>query len=80
MIIALTSDTLPLLDVSDYADSILAQQISRIDGVGQVNVGGQQKPAMRIQIDPRKAAALGLQLDADPHHDRRQHGQRAQGR
>ncbi len=64
MIIALQSDTLPVSTVSDYADSILAQQISRIDGVGQVNVGGQQKPAMRIQIDPRKAAALGLQLDA----------------
>jgi HAE1 family hydrophobic/amphiphilic exporter-1 len=46
------------------ADSILAQQISRIDGVGLVNVAGAQKPAMRIQIDPRKVAALGLQIDA----------------
>ncbi len=62
--LGLTSDTLPLSKVSDYADSILAQQISRIDGVGQVNVGGQQKPAMRIQLDPRKVAALGLQIDA----------------
>ena len=64
MIIALTSDTLPISTVSDYADSILAQQISRIDGVGLVNVGGQQKPAVRIRIDPNKAAALGLQVDA----------------
>ncbi|MFI4975021.1 MAG: efflux RND transporter permease subunit [Caulobacterales bacterium] len=64
MIMALTSDTLPISTVSDYADNILAQQISRIDGVGQVNIGGQQKPAVRIRIDPRKAAALGLQLDA----------------
>jgi hydrophobe/amphiphile efflux-1 (HAE1) family protein len=64
MIIGLTSDSLPISTVSDYADSVLAQQMSRIDGVGQVNVGGQQKPAVRIRIDPSKAAALGLQIDA----------------
>ena len=63
LIIALTSDTLPLSTVDDYAENILSQQISRIDGVGQVSVGGQQKPAVRIQVDPRKVAALGLQLD-----------------
>ena len=43
-------------------------------------VGGQQKPAIRIQIDPRKVAALGLQLDADPRGHRRADRQRAQGR
>ncbi len=59
----MTSDTLPINVVSDYADNIVAQQISRMDGVGQVNLGGPRKPAIRIQIDPRKAAALGLQLD-----------------
>jgi HAE1 family hydrophobic/amphiphilic exporter-1 len=64
MIIALTSDTLPVATVDDYADNILAQQISRIDGVGLVNIGGQQKPATRIRIDPNKTAALGLQIDA----------------
>jgi len=63
MIIGLTSDTLPVATVDDYADNILSQQISRIDGVGLVTIGGQQKPAMRIQIDPRKAASMGLQLD-----------------
>jgi HAE1 family hydrophobic/amphiphilic exporter-1 len=63
LLIALNSDTLPIATVDDYADNILAQQISRIDGVGQVSIGGQQKPAVRIQIDPHKAAALGLQLD-----------------
>jgi HAE1 family hydrophobic/amphiphilic exporter-1 len=62
--IAMTSDSLPIVTVSDYADNIIAQQISRIDGVGQVNIGGAQKPAVRIQIDPRKVASLGLQLDA----------------
>jgi HAE1 family hydrophobic/amphiphilic exporter-1 len=60
---AMYSDTLPLVQVSDYADSIVAQQISRIDGVGQVNIGGIQRPAIRIQIDPRRVASLGLQLD-----------------
>ncbi|MDB5460415.1 MAG: acriflavine resistance protein, partial [Caulobacteraceae bacterium] len=62
--IAMTSDTLPVVTISDYADNIVAQQISRIDGVGQVGVGGAQKPAVRIQIDPRKAAQLGLHLDS----------------
>ena len=64
MIIGLSSDTLPITTVDDYADNILSQQISRIDGVGLVTIGGAQKPAMRIQIDPRKVANLGLQLDA----------------
>ena len=62
--LALTSDTMPISKVSDYADSVLGQQISRIDGVGLVQIGGQQKPAVRIQVDPRKTAALGLQVDA----------------
>jgi hydrophobic/amphiphilic exporter-1 (mainly G- bacteria), HAE1 family len=63
MIMALSSDTLPLTEVSDYADNILGQQISQIRGVGQVDIGGQQKPAVRIQIDPAKIAALGLGLE-----------------
>ena len=63
MLIALQSDTLPISKVSDYADSILAQQVSRINGVGQVVIGGQRKPSVRIQIDPRRAAARGIQLD-----------------
>jgi len=63
MIIALTSDSLPLSVVDNYADVILSQQISRIDGVGLVTIGGEQKPAMRIQLDPRKIAARGLQID-----------------
>ena len=63
MILSLSSDALPLAQVDDYADIILSQQISRIQGVGLVTLGGQQKPAMRIQIDPRKIAALGLQID-----------------
>jgi hydrophobe/amphiphile efflux-1 (HAE1) family protein len=61
-ILAVHSDVLPLTTVDDYAENVLAQQISQIPGVAQVNVAGQQKPAVRIQVDPAKIAALGLQL------------------
>jgi HAE1 family hydrophobic/amphiphilic exporter-1 len=63
MILSLSSDALPLAQVDNYADVILSQQISRIVGVGLVTIAGQQKPAVRIRIDPRKVAALGLQID-----------------
>ncbi|MEI9889929.1 MAG: efflux RND transporter permease subunit [Caulobacteraceae bacterium] len=63
LVLSMRSDTLPIAKVSDYADSIVAQQLSRLDGVGLVNIYGQRKPAIRIQIDPRKTAALGIQLD-----------------
>ena len=63
MLIAATSDTLPLTVVSDYADTVLAQQISQIRGVGQVDINGQQKPAVRVQVDPGKISALGLGLE-----------------
>jgi HAE1 family hydrophobic/amphiphilic exporter-1 len=63
MIIEASSETLPLTVVSDYSDNILGQQISQIDGVGQVSVNGQQKPAVRIQLDPAKIANLGLSLE-----------------
>ncbi|MDB5479728.1 MAG: acriflavine resistance protein [Caulobacteraceae bacterium] len=63
MVLSLTSDTLPIQAVNDAADNILSQQISQINGVGLVNIGGQQKPAMRIRLDPHKIANLGLQLD-----------------
>src|SRR3569623_975081 len=59
MILSATSDTMPLIDVNEYADTILAQHISQIPGVAQVIVAGEQKPSGRVQIDPAKAAALG---------------------
>ncbi|MDE2356167.1 MAG: efflux RND transporter permease subunit [Alphaproteobacteria bacterium] len=62
MIISMTSSTIPLAQVSDYGDSILAQRIAELPGVGQVFVAGERKPAVRIQIDPRKVAALGLSV------------------
>src|SRR5258705_17348 len=63
LLLSATSDTLPLTEVSDAVDAGLAQQISQISGVAQVTIGGQQKPAIRIQIDPGKLVAKGLSLE-----------------
>ena len=63
MVLAVQSDTLPLTVVSDFSDSVLAQQISRIQGVGLVNVNGAQKPAVRVQVDPEKIKTLGIGLE-----------------
>jgi HAE1 family hydrophobic/amphiphilic exporter-1 len=63
MLITVQSKTLPLIQVNDYADNILAQQISQINGVGLVNIGGAQKPAVRVQVDPTRIAALGMSLE-----------------
>ncbi len=63
LVMSVHSDVLPLIQVDDYAENVLAQQISRIPGVSQVSLGGQQKPAVRVQVDPAKIAALGIQLE-----------------
>ncbi|WGS17940.1 MULTISPECIES: multidrug efflux RND transporter permease subunit [unclassified Bradyrhizobium] len=63
MLLSATSDTLPLIRVSDAVDAQLAQQISQISGVAQVIIGGQQKPSVRVQIDPAKLVAKGLSLE-----------------
>jgi HAE1 family hydrophobic/amphiphilic exporter-1 len=63
MLLSATSDTLPITEVSDAVDAQLAQQISQIAGVAQVSIGGQQKPAIRIQIDPAKLVAKGLSME-----------------
>ena len=63
MIMSVQSEALPLTQVSDYSDNILAQQISQISGVGLVSVNGAQKPAVRIQVDPAKLATMGLSLE-----------------
>jgi len=63
LILAVHSDVLPVTTVDDYAENILAQQVSQIPGIAQVTIGGQQKPAVRVQVDPVKVAALGLQLE-----------------
>ena len=63
LILALQSDELPMIAVDDYADTILAQQISQLPGVAQVYIGGEQKRAVRVQIDPARLAAMGLTLE-----------------
>ncbi len=61
--LALSSPTLPLATVDDYAENLLAQQISQVAGVAQVSVFGSQQYAVRVQVDPNKLAAYGLGLD-----------------
>ena len=61
--ISVSSDVLPLDQVDDYADSILAQKISQVSGVGLVTINGGQKPAVRVQVDPMALAGSGLTLD-----------------
>jgi hydrophobe/amphiphile efflux-1 (HAE1) family protein len=63
MILAAHSDTLPITKVDDLADNVLAQRISQVPGVALVTIGGEQKPAVRIQIDPGKLAATGMTLE-----------------
>src|SRR5580698_9202856 len=61
--LALTSKTLPLTDVEDMADTRLAQKISQQPGVGLVSISGGQRPAVRVQVNPRALAAYGLNID-----------------
>lgn len=63
LLIALMSDTQPLTKVNDYADSIVAQKLSQVPGVSLVTIGGAQKPAIRVQVNPAKLAAAGLDLE-----------------
>ncbi len=63
LILAVHSDELPITQVDDIAENQIAQQVSRISGISQVNIGGQQKPAVRVQVDPAKIAALGIQME-----------------
>ncbi len=63
LILAVQSDILPLIEVNDYADNILSQQISQITGVSQVSIGGEQKRAIRVQVDPARLASMGMTLE-----------------
>jgi hydrophobe/amphiphile efflux-1 (HAE1) family protein len=63
LILSLTSKTLQLAQVYDAANTILAQKIAQVQGVGQVFVGGGQNPAVRVQVDPAVLAGLGLGLE-----------------
>jgi len=61
--LALTSETMPLSTVNEYAETYLAQRISTITGVAQVQVFGQQKYAVRVQVDPNALAARGVGIN-----------------
>ncbi|MEO6806753.1 MAG: multidrug efflux RND transporter permease subunit [Edaphobacter sp.] len=61
--LSLTSDTLPLQKVEDLADTVIAQKISQLSGVGLVSINGGQKPAVRIQANPTALANYGLSLE-----------------
>jgi len=63
LVISISSDVLPLDQVDDFADSILAQKISQVSGVGLVTINGGQKPAVRVQVDPEALAGTGLTLE-----------------
>ncbi|WPP00790.1 multidrug efflux RND transporter permease subunit [Pseudomonas sp. HR96] len=62
LILSVSSMQMPGTQLSDLVESVLARQISQIEGVGLVNIGGQQRPAIRVQAQADKLAALGLTL------------------
>jgi HAE1 family hydrophobic/amphiphilic exporter-1 len=61
--LALTSPTLPMSTVDDYGETLMAERISMVSGVAQVQVYGSQKYAVRVQVDPNKLANKGIGLD-----------------
>jgi len=61
--LALTSETLPLSKVEDYADTRFAQKISQLPGVGLVSISGGQKPAVRVQVNPTALSSRGLTME-----------------
>jgi hydrophobe/amphiphile efflux-1 (HAE1) family protein len=63
LIVSANSDTIPLPKVDDFAENVVAQQISQIPGVSQVLIGGQQRPAVRVQVDPAKLQAKQTTLE-----------------
>ncbi len=63
MILSLRSDTLPKADIYDVADSILAQKLSQINGIGQVVVGGGAARAVRVELNPTQLNKYGISLD-----------------
>jgi multidrug efflux pump len=63
MILGLTSDILPVGRMYDAADSILAQKLSQVEGIGQVIIGGGAKPAVRVRVDPERLSQIGLSLE-----------------
>lgn len=63
LVLGLTSDTLPLTTVDAFTENILIPKISQISGVGLIGIGGQQKPAIRVRVDPQALANRGIGLE-----------------
>ncbi len=63
LILAMQSDQAPITEVDNYAENLVEQQLSQLPGVGQVLVGGQQTPAIRVQVDPARLASMGLTME-----------------
>jgi multidrug efflux pump len=63
LVLALTSDTMTASRIYDAADSVLVQRLSQVAGVGEVSVAGAEQPAVRVRLDPKRLAAMGLGLD-----------------
>jgi hydrophobe/amphiphile efflux-1 (HAE1) family protein len=63
LILSANSETMPLPQVYDVANAVIAQKISQVQGVGQVTVGGGQQPSVRVQADPQALAGIGLTLE-----------------
>jgi hydrophobic/amphiphilic exporter-1 (mainly G- bacteria), HAE1 family len=63
LFLAVSSATLPLSTVNEYGETLMAQRISMVNGVAQVNVMGSQQYAVRVQVDPNKLAARGIGID-----------------
>jgi hydrophobe/amphiphile efflux-1 (HAE1) family protein len=63
LILALNSESLPLRVVDDYAENVLAQQLSQVEGVALVQVAGAQKPAVRVELNPAALAGRGVSLE-----------------
>ena len=61
--LALTSNTVPLSQVEDLADTRLAQKISQLQGVGLVSISGGQKPAVRVEVNPTELSSYGINLE-----------------
>ena len=64
LVLALTSDSLPTSTIFDATDTIIAQRISQVPGVAETRVTGAEQPAIRIQVDSARLAAMGLGVDA----------------
>ncbi len=61
--LSVTSESLPLDKVNDYADTLLAQKLSEVSGIGLVTIQGNQKPAVRVQVNPAVISSLGVSLE-----------------